>query len=251
MNAIATSAEPQTGRFLTAGWHDLLMLNYPVDAAVVRPYLPRGVEIDFWNGRTYVSLVGFMFRDTRVLGMPIPWHRNFEELNLRFYVRRQAHDGWRRGVVFIKEIVPRGMISLVARTVYNENYTTMPMRHAKTAPSADRPGQLRYEWFGNKQWYQLAADFAGAPQPLTPGSEEEFITEHYWGYTRQRDGGTMEDHVEHPPWRVWPTTSPRLVGAVAPLYGPEFAPVLSAVPSSAFIAEGSGVLVRKGTRLKE
>jgi uncharacterized protein YqjF (DUF2071 family) len=252
MNAAATTTieQPQK-RFLTAGWRDLLMLNYPVDPAVVQPYLPRGTEIDFWNGHTYVSLVGFLFLDTKVLGIPIPLHRNFEELNLRFYVRRKASDGWRRGVVFIKEIVPRYMISQVARTVYNENYVTMPMRHAKTDPTANQTGHLRYEWYGHGQWYQLAADFAGEPQPLTTGSEAEFITEHYWGYTRQRDGGTMEYKVEHPPWRVWPTTSARLVGDIAPLYGPEFVPTLSAAPSSAFIAEGSGIVVRKGTRFRD
>ncbi len=251
MNAAATTVEPQTRRFLTAGWHHLLMLNYPVEPAVVQPYLPRGAEIDFWNGLTYVSMVGFLFLDTRLLGVPIPWHRNFEEVNLRFYVRRKASDGWRRGVVFIKEIVPRRMITFVARTVYNENYATMPMRHTRTPPTASQPGRLRYEWFGNGQWYQLAADFEGEPQPPAVGSEAEFITEHYWGYTRQRDGGTMEYHVEHPPWRVQPALSAKLVGDIAPLYGPEFVPTLSAAPSSAFIAEGSEVVVRKGTRLRD
>jgi uncharacterized protein YqjF (DUF2071 family) len=91
-------AEP--GPFLTAEWRDLAMLNYEIDAAVLRPFVPAGTELDAWGGRTFVSVVGFRFLGTRVRGVPVPGHRDFEELNLRFYVRRVADDGPRRGVVF-------------------------------------------------------------------------------------------------------------------------------------------------------
>src|SRR5918996_5117390 len=115
--------------FLTAEWRDLVMLNYEVDPQVLARRVPPGTELDIWQGRALVSVVGFRFLRTRVLGLPIPFHRDFEEVNLRFYVRRQAEDGWRRGVVFIKEIAPRWAIATVARVVYNENYAARPMRH--------------------------------------------------------------------------------------------------------------------------
>ena len=237
------------GRFLTAGWHHLVMLNYPVDPAALHPYLPGGTEIDFWNGRTFLSVVGFLFTDTRVLGVPVPFHRRFEEVNLRFYVRYRAADGWRRGVVFIKEIVDRRLVTLVARTVYHENYVTLPMRHHVALPADGKPGEVRYEWFHGGRWQGVWATFAGQPADLVADTDEAFITEHYWGYTRRRDGGTSEYQVEHPPWRVWPATAARLDCDAAGLYGPDLAAFLCGPPATAFVAEGSPIVVRRGRRL--
>ena len=105
------------------------MLNYVVDPRLIMPLVPAETEIDFENGETFLSVVGFLFLDTRLLGLPIPLHRDFEEVNLRFYVRRKSADTWRRGVVFIRELVPRRAIALVARTFYGENYVAVPMKH--------------------------------------------------------------------------------------------------------------------------
>ena len=238
------SPRSKPAAFLTAEWRHLVMLNYAVDPPVVQPYVPAGTELDFFQGRTYVSVVGFLFLKTRLLGMPIPFHRRFEEINLRFYVRRRNSSEMRRGVVFIKEIVPRFMVSLIARRVYNENYVTR-----KTRSHIDIPHGVRYEWLHDKKWWHVSADIQGEPRPLIAGQEPEFITEHYWGYTRQRDGGTMEYQVEHPPWRVWTATSAHFDCDVASLYGPQFVPYLRVPPTSAFVAEGSPVVVRRGVRL--
>src|SRR6266850_1391491 len=115
--------------FLTAEWRNVAMLNYAIDPALVQHLVPRGVELDFFAGKTYVSLVGFMFLRTRVLGRRVPFHQDFEEVNLRFYVRRQVSGGTRRGVVFIREIVPKRAVAAVARLVFNENYVCLPMVH--------------------------------------------------------------------------------------------------------------------------
>ena len=115
--------------FLTAQWRHLAILNYLVEPSLLGGLVPRGTELDAWQGRTYVSVVGFLFLNTRILGVPVPFHRHFEEVNLRFYVRREAEDGWRRGVVFVKELVPKRAIAWVARAVYNENYVAVPMGH--------------------------------------------------------------------------------------------------------------------------
>ena len=148
------------------------MLNYPVAPEVVEPFVPRGTELDFWQGRTYVSVVGFLFLDTRVWGVGIPYHRDFEEVNLRFYVRRQGPEGWRRGVCFVKEIVPRAAIATVARVVYNEPYVALPMRHRVDVAA----GVAEYGWRHGGRWSSIRASFSGAPRPLTAGSEAEFIT---------------------------------------------------------------------------
>ena len=232
--------------FLTAEWRWLLMLNYAVDPALLRPLVPAGTELDAWDGVTYASVVGFRFLRTRVMGIPIPFHRDFDEVNLRFYVRRKGPEGWRRGVVFVKEIVPRIAIAAVARWVYNENYVALPMRHRVDTVGG---GEVEYAWRHGGRWCALRGCARGDARPLEPGSEAEFITEHYWGYARQRDGGTVEYRVEHPRWNVWTVGAPALDCDAAALYGPAWGPVLAAAPRSALLADGSAVVVRRGTRV--
>jgi uncharacterized protein YqjF (DUF2071 family) len=241
----------QTGKFLTAQWKYLAMLNYVVDPDILGKYVPAGTEIDRWNDRVYISLVGFMFLDTRVLGFPIPFHRNFEELNLRFYVRRLGPEGWRRGVVFVREIVPRWAIATIARVVYNEQYSSMPMRHKLDLEGETiKPnGSVEYGWKFEGKWNSIGVETEGPPTPLTPGSEAEFITEHYWGYAAQKDGGSIEYQVEHPPWLVWNAADAWLECDAAKIYAPEFAGPLGQQPDSAFVALGSSIVVRKGVRM--
>jgi len=219
------------------------MLSWDADPAVLRPYLPAGTELDDWNGRILASVVGFRFLRTRVLGMPVPLHQAFEEVNLRFYVRRRGPEGWRRGVVFVREIVPRAAVAAVARLVYNEPYVVRPMR------SRLGPGAVEYGWRQEGRWCAVRARTAGEPRPVAPGSQEEFVTEHYWGYTRQRDGGTVEYRVEHPSWGVWPASDAALDCDPATAYGPAFAAMLASPPASAFVADGSAVTVRRGVRI--
>lgn len=244
----------QANRFLTAEWRFLAMLNFAVEPQLLWPYLPYGTKLDDWQGRTYLSLVGFLFLDTRLFGLPIVFHRNFEEINLRFYVRRQTAEGWRRGVVFIKEIVPRRAIATVARVFYNENYVTRAMRHSVQRcaddPYALQPAsQVEYGWREDGEWQHLRVTITGAAEPLVRGSEAAFITEHYWGYAAQRDGGCVEYQVEHPPWRVWQTSAATFECDVARVYGTRFVETLQARPVSAFVAAGSPIIVRRGVRI--
>lgn len=241
----------KTKEFLTAEWRNLAMINYEIDPAILQPLVPHGTELDSWQGKTFVSEVGFMFLNTRVAGMAIPFHRNFEEINLRFYVRRKAEDGWRRGVVFVKEIVPRLAIATVARVVYNENYVARRMWHGTdlTEASFTRTGVVEYGWMEKTGRNFLRVRATGKAQPLVAGSEEEFITEHYWGYAAQRDGGTVEYQVEHPSWNVWQVSEAEFSCDIKRVYGAQFAEALRGKPSSAFVADGSPIIVRKGVRL--
>ena len=234
--------------FLTAEWKHLAMLNYAIDPSILTPLVPAGTELDTWNGTHYVSIVGFLFYNTRVSGYAIPFHRNFEEVNLRFYVRSKTSEGSKRGVVFIKEIVPRSMIALVAQYFYNEPYIGLPMSHQIESRTGNLQS-VRYNWRFDGRQNSLAVVVRGGLQPLVVGSEAEYITEHYWGYNRQRDGSTLEYQVEHPRWRVWRGTSATLEGDVAALYGDSFAAALRVPPASAFIAEGSNVTVHHGKPL--
>jgi len=222
------------------------MLNFAIDPTLLQPFVPLGIEIDPYRGVTYVSLVGFRFLATRVLGVGVPLHRDFEEVNLRFYVRRKSGEDWRRGVVFIRELVPRRAIAFVARVFYGEPYSALPMRHRIDHSSS----QIRteYAWQRCGRWESLHVAGAGEPQSIDRGSQEEFIAEHYWAYTA-RIGGCGEYQVEHPRWRVWRGIEAGLDADISGLYGECFTEALSARPVSAFIADGSPITVRKSDLL--
>lgn len=236
--------------FLTAEWRYLAILNFEIDQAVLAPLVPVGTEVDIWRERTFVSVVGFLFLKTRMLGMAIPFHRNFEEVNLRFYVRRKSNGAWRRGVVFVKEIVPRWAIAFTARALYNENYSALPMHHRIERDNhAGAVRSVSYSWLFSGRENRIDLAVEGVPQPIQEGSEAEFITEHYWGYARRRDGSTLEYRVEHPRWRVWMVGEGRFDGDVARLYGAGFVESLRQPPASAFLAEGSKVAIFRGLPL--
>jgi uncharacterized protein len=228
--------------FLTANWRYLAMLNYVVDPRIIAPLVPPGAEIDLENGESFISVVGFLFLDTRLLGLRIPLHRNFEEVNLRFYVRKKSADTWRRGVVFVRELVPKRAIALIARAFYGEPYLAVPMKH--DIEHVDLRLNVEYSWRRGTKWESLKMSASGEPQIISAGSHAEFITEHYWGYTRVR-AGCSEYRVQHPRWKVWNVESFEFSADVLALYGEQFAQTLAAPPRSAFIADGSAITVER------
>jgi len=224
------------------------MLNYEVDPRLLDKYVPSGTVLDSFLGKTYVSLVGFRFCRTKLFGsLAVPLHSDFDEVNLRFYVRRKEGDENRRGVVFIAEIVPKQAVATTARLIYGENYVCLPMKHHICAEGSKK--SAKYQWQVKNQWCQLTAQAIGAPELPREASLEQFITEHYWGYSTQRSGASVEYHVSHVPWQVWASTTAGFEGDASWLYGVELSHVLQGHPSSAFIADGSPVTVFRGNKL--
>jgi uncharacterized protein YqjF (DUF2071 family) len=232
--------------FLTAEWRKLAMANYPVDPASLSPFLPARTELDRWQDETYVSLVGFQFLGVRVKGLSIPFHRSFPEVNLRFYVRHKVDGQWKRGVVFVREIVPLPAVSFVANTLFHERYICLPMRSAVTR---DPELKVGYAWRYKRRWNHLALEFTDNPQPLQPGSQEEFITEHFWGYAKSGTDRTNEYQVAHPRWEIYPVNRYTVDCDFAGLYGPNFADLSQRKPQSIFLAEGSPVEVYSKTSI--
>ncbi len=239
----------QPSVFLTAKWEQLVMLNYSVDPGLLEPFVPAGTELDAFEGRTYASLVGFQFNQTRLntcFGeFAIPFHRSFEEVNLRFYVRRKE----KRGVVFIRELVPKLAIAATARLCYGEKYSCVPMAHHIQVQSEKNTLEAEYSWGSGSRrcaiWLQTVGDsFLPADRSLS-----QFITEHYWGYAAQRDGGCVEYEVQHPRWVVRNAGEASFTGNAAHYYGADFATVLLRRPDSAFLAAGSAVTVFRGTKI--
>jgi uncharacterized protein len=232
--------------FLQAEWRKLAMANYVVDPKFLLKHVPNKTEIDFWNNRCYVSLVGFMFLNTHIKGIKIPFHVNFEEVNLRFYVRYNDQENWKRGVVFIKEIVPRPALTFVANTIYKEHYETMPMQHDWTVKGNDL--HVGYSWKKEK-WHSLQVVATNTSQNIADGSEEEFITEHFWGYTKIHEKQSSEYGVEHPRWNVYPVKEYTVDVDFGLLYGQEFDFLKKEKPVSVFLAEGSEIMVKSGRKI--
>jgi len=234
--------------FLTAEWRKLIMAQYAVDPAILAPWLPSGVELDLFQDRCYVSLIGFLFDRVRVKGLSIPFHTCFEEVNLRFYVVRTEPGGARkRGVVFIREFVPRAAIAFIANSLYEEPYAALPMGHTILATPDSLFVSYRWGRRGNSQ--RLTVEALPISRAIAPGSEEEFITEHYWGYTKRSNGSTSEYAVQHSRWQVYPIRSFSVEVNFASTYGPVFAHLSHQAPASVLLAEGSAVSVSTGARL--
>jgi hypothetical protein len=243
---------------LTAEWRNLVLLNFSVPTEIIKHLAPPGTEPDVHNGQSYISIVGFRFENVRLFGIRFPGHTSFPEINLRYYVCRTVGTEVRRGVVFAREIVSRRAVSIVANRLYNENYITRPMHSEIQVAGAElAPGDsLAYSWktpgprlrFSKSAAHQnrVSASVA-APLALPPeGSLEEFIVEHYWGYTLGRDGHTREYQVAHVPWRVAPADNVTWDCDIAANYNSPFAEFLTTLPTSAIIAEGSPVQVFRG-----
>lgn len=231
-------------RFLTARWEDLVMANYAVDPSLLESRLPQGTELDLFDGKCFVSLVAFQFVDTKVLGIPVPFHTDFEEVNLRFYVTRKTKTEVRRGVVFVKEIVPKPMITFVARSLYGEPYETWTMSHTKES------NQLTYTWSDSSSEHRVHVEIAESLGVPGEGSVEEFIIEHYWGYTKRGEHRTDEYRVAHPKWELFDINYAELDVDFAKCYGQEFGFLTDAEPDSLLLAKGSEIEVYKGEKLR-
>ena len=233
--------------FLQAEWRKLAFANYAIDPSILQPYVPPGTELDEYDNKCFVSLVGFMFLNTKLLGIKVPFHINFEEVNLRFYVRRKDGYEWKRGVVFIKEIVPKKGLTFVANTVYKENYETMPMQHKWT--SSDEKLNVTYQWKKQNRWnlFEVIAD--AKPLKIQQNSVTEFITEHYWGYAKVTDNQSNEYEVTHPSWQIYNVVNYKIDVDFNATYGKEFAFLQNVEPVSVMLAEGSQITVENKKRI--
>ena len=233
--------------FLRAKWLNLIMANYEVDPIILKGYVPRFTELDFYNGTCYVSLVGFLFKDTRLKGMAVPFHRTFEEINLRFYVRQKENNKWKRGVVFLREIVPLPAITAVANVVYGEHYRTHKTKHLWNLGQEE--WHIEYHWRLKKEWNYLKVFAESSSHPIAEGSEEEFIAIQNWGYTSVSEKKTSVYQVHHPNWLIHNVRHYHVQCDVQNMYGAEFIEPLSQPPKSVFLAEGSDISVMDKTTL--
>lgn len=223
--------------FLTATWSHLLNLTYAAPPELLLPHVPAGTTLEVQNGSAFVSLVAFDFLDTRVRGLRIPFHVNFPEINLRYYLRQ----GDRRGVAFLKELVPRHAIAWVARGLYNEPYEAAPMR--SSIELAEDAFVLRHAFRYRKARHEIVARAAASLSVPDPGSQTHFFKEHEWGYGVDRKGRTLCYQVKHPVWEVYDLKSWELSVDFGAVYGAQWAFLAEAEPCCACLAKGSCIEV--------
>ncbi|WP_310554869.1 DUF2071 domain-containing protein [Flavobacterium sp.] len=234
--------------FLTAEWNDLVLINYEINPQILEKHIPKGTELDLWNGKCYISLIGFMFENVKILGLKIPFHINFEEVNLRFYVKRFEDGQWKRGVVFIKEIVPKNAITIVANTLYKEQYQTLKMRHSRTENETSK--SFQYEWKKDGNWNSITMTTTKNAIPIEENSEAEFITEHYFGYTKYNESTTIEYEVTHPRWQQLQVLDYKIDVDFESIYGKDFTFLQDLKPTSTFLALGSKITIEGKKMIK-
>ena len=234
--------------FLKAEWRKLAFANYEVNPSVLAKYVPLGTELDLWEGKCFVSLIGFIFLNTKILGIKVPFHSIVEEVNLRFYVKRFENNTWKRGAVFIKEIVSKPALTFVANTIYKEHYETMPMKYKWEENRINR--SVSYDWRKNKIWQSFKITAALKTSEIIENTETEFITEHYWGYAKVNNTITNEYQVTHPRWKQYKVESAEIKVDFELVYGKEFKFLNSIQPTSVMLIEGSKITIESKNTLK-
>ena len=228
--------------FLKANWENIIMANYVIDPEILIPFLPKGVELDLYNGKCYISLVGFMFKNTKLFNVPIPFFGNFEEINLRFYVKRTEENGVvKRGVVFINETIPYPIVAWTANKLYNEHYTVVPTKHDIIIQESSK--KVQFEWLLKQKWNSIAVTSTLSSKTMQPNSLESFIYEHYYGYTKTKNNKTEEYKLQHPNWQVNKVLDYKIDCDFEAMYGEAFSFLNQTKPKAVFIAEGSAVAI--------
>ena len=226
--------------FLKANWENLIMANYSVDPALLIPLLPNGVELDYYDQKAYVSLVGFMFKKTSLFGIPIPLFGSFEEVNLRFYVKRTVGRKIQKGVVFINETVPFKIVAVIANKLYKEHYISIPTKHSIELTD---PKKISYSWKMNQKWNSIKVSANASQQQIATGSMEEFIFERYFGFTKIDQHTTQSYRINHPKWQTNQLLSSEVDCNFGDMYGLSFAELSQKQADSIFLANGSSVTV--------
>jgi uncharacterized protein YqjF (DUF2071 family) len=221
---------------LTANWTNLLTATFEADKKLLQPFIPAHTELNDWNGKYLMSLVGFLFSKPYIYSIPSPFYRRFEEVNLRFYVRHKSKSGWRKGVVFIKEIAPSRMIGRVAKWLYHENFICLPVKYKTQTDKEKR--SIEYSWKVNGKWNFLKLRASVNPLSGNENTVETFIKEHYWGYTKNNNQ-SFEFEIQHPPWSVYPGLSFEMNLDANTIYGEEFTDYFAEKPVTTFLMDGS------------
>lgn len=205
-----------------------------------------GTRLDSWNGKTFLSLESFQFRNTKFLGRSVPFHEHFEQVNLRFYV---TDTNSRAAVVYIKEISPKRLVCWMANSIFQENYEHLKMHSVHLAAIPGRSQTVEYYWKTKESWNSIHAECEGDQKLPSSGSLEEFLLNRNLTVTALPEGGSAFFQMEHSAWKFWKAEAKILIDAEAS-FGLQFRDTLEGPCHSAFISDGSFVRVMKSQKME-
>lgn len=185
--------------FLKAQWKELTLVNFALEPDFLINILPVGLDPDLLHGKAYASLVAFDFESIRVGGIPWPGYTQFPELNLRVYVR--CSEAGRRGVFFIRELIPGKIPTAIARVAYNEPYSACPLTRSHQAlVNGAQVQRTDWIWKGAPNYLEVEV----GPETMMPATDEDanWFKEQEWGFGHSRLGELLRYHVTHPRWMV-------------------------------------------------
>tara|TARA_B100000809_G_scaffold118758_1_gene117075 strand:- start:46028 stop:46750 length:723 start_codon:yes stop_codon:yes gene_type:complete len=229
--------------FLKANWLRLASANYIIDPAILDKHIPNGTLLEAHNGKHYVSLVGFRYCETRLLNIRVPYHHIFEEINLRFYVKREISPGnWRSEVAFAKLFFPKKALTLVAKYIYKENYETLNMRHSWT----EKENHLLTSYgLHKKNWHNFEIQSDKKSRKVASDSSEFFFSKHYWGTSQIDHRSSTVYEIEHPDWEAYDIVDSNVSFDFNTIFGSEFKHLTNTQPDSVHLFKGSEVIVNK------
>ena len=241
----------QRGTLLKARFSEIVALNFVIDPEILKPYVPKKLELDFFENETYVSLVAIVLKNIRVWGLPIQLPGQFGEFNLRFYVRRADGTKYQRGVCFLRDYVSSKSAAWILGSLFKADFRTVKMQYENTGfnsrnlsviPTAD------YQWKLEDHWNRIRVKARKRMKKTGPGTKVGFILEHANKYS-SRGGATYEYSGSQPKWTIWDAAQANFTCDVKRLFGAEFVKPLATRPTSVFVATGSDVTVYRGTKL--
>lgn len=224
---------------ISCSWQNIILVNYRIDPKVLTPYLPKHTSFDLYKGECLISIVGFLFKDVHIMGIPLPYHQLFEEFNLRFYVVHKDKEETKRGVVFLREFVPNSGITLAANTFAREKYRKYPMKHAVRKMNGAVSASYSFEV--KNHWNSVSAKAEALEREILPGSLEDFIADHYYGYNIWYGNRTLEIQLKRPAWKYQKLLSFGVDCRFEDFYPPPFIPFLYEEPHSVQFVSGSPV----------
>lgn len=174
-------------------WADLTFLHWPVDPNAVAHLFPAGTRPDvFADGLTYVGLVPFVMRQTRVgTALPLPYFGAFAETNVRLY---SVDDDGRHGVVFRSLETQRLAVVPVTRIGLGVPYDWSKMRVTRSAESITYASARRWPRRGLFSRITVRVGASVQPTPL-----EVWLTAR-WGAHTRKAGRTWWFPNEHGTW---------------------------------------------------
>ncbi len=183
-------------------WTDLMFHHFEVDSVELQKKVP--FELDLYEGKAYVSLVGFhsskLWLDkcgkwTRYVNAPFATH---DFLNLRTYVKH----GGEAGIYFLTEFVNRKVSVLLGRMVYGLPYHRGTIHYSHHL-GENNWGSVKDCRAGVSLAYESGSPSSGDLCICNTGTLEEFLCEKYTAYTSLNEN-TLVFRILHEPWKTIP-----------------------------------------------